>query len=59
MRQIGWILYLEDYDYKDVLQCLRKPTINKEIARGKNEANNNKQVVVAIWETIGELASAS
>jgi hypothetical protein len=50
---------LEGYDRKDILRCLREPTVNEEIAEGENEANDNKRAVAAIWEATGELASAS
>ena len=50
---------MEDCDRKDILRCVREPTVDEEIAEGENEANDNERAAVAIWEAIGELASAS
>jgi len=50
---------LEDCDRKDILRCVREPTVDEEIAEGENEANDNERAAAAIWEAIGELASAS
>jgi hypothetical protein len=59
LRRTGWIPYLEGCDRKDILRCLREPTVDEEIAEGENEANNNERAAAAIWEATGELASAS
>jgi hypothetical protein len=44
---------------KHRLTIVREPTVDKEIAEGDNEANENKRAKEAIWEATGELASAS
>jgi hypothetical protein len=59
LRRTGWIPYLEDCDRKEILRCVREPTVDKEIAEGENEANDNERAAAAIWEAMGELASAS
>jgi hypothetical protein len=59
LRRTGWIPYLEGCDRKDILRYLREPTVNKEIAEGENEANDNERAAAVIWEVTGELASAS
>lgn len=59
LRRTGWIPYLEGCDRKDILRCLREPTVDEEIAEGENEANDNERAAAAIWEATGELASAS
>jgi hypothetical protein len=41
------------------LTTVREPTVDKEIAEGDNEANENKRAAAGIWEVTGELASAS
>ena len=41
------------------MQCVREPIVNEEIAEDENKANDNERAAVAIWEAIGELASAS
>jgi hypothetical protein len=50
---------MEGYNRKDILRCIREPTVDEEIAEGENEANDNERAAAAIWEAIGELASAS
>ena len=50
---------MEDCDRKDILRCVQEPTVDEEIAEGENEANDNERAAAAIWEAIGELASAS
>ena len=42
LRRTGWIPYLEGCERKDILRCLREPTVDEEIAEGENEANNPK-----------------
>jgi superfamily II DNA helicase RecQ len=59
LRRTGWIPYLEGCDRKDILRCLREPTVDEEMAEGENEANDNERAAAAIWEATGELASAS
>lgn len=59
LRRTGWIPYLKDCDRKDILRCIREPTVDEEIAEGKNEANDNERATAAIWEAMGELVSAS
>ena len=50
---------MEGCDRKDILRCIREPTVDEEIAEGENEANDNERAAAAIWEATGELASAS
>lgn len=50
---------MEDCDRKDILRCIREPTVDEEIAEGKNEANDNERATAAIWEAMGKLVSAS
>jgi hypothetical protein len=50
---------LEGCNRKDILRCLREPTVDEEIAEGENEANDNERAAAAIWEATDELASAS
>ena len=50
---------MKDCDRKDILRCIREPTVDEEIAEGKNEANDNERATAAIWEAMGELVSAS
>ena len=48
LRRTGWIPYLEGCDRKDILRCVREPTVDEETAEGKNEANDNERIAVAV-----------
>jgi hypothetical protein len=59
LRRTGWIPYLEGCDRKDILRCVREPTVDDETAEGENETNDNERIAAAVWQAMGDLVSVS